>query len=225
MKSKKIVLSALAALGFALTASQAIAAPIAFDFSTSTGLLGTSKSYTVGATTITAYSGSYSGNTVTRGLQLDGVHGSTGNQGLGVCKANGECTDGDGNPTVNLDGWSKELIQLDLTDLYADGYSLIKINSDRATANGETLKVYASSTSASLGTLLASIADANGDFSISTGNLKYLNFIASSSDNDGATVLLHSLTADVAAVPEPATCGGQVNSDTTIGFFAAMFRS
>ncbi|MFI5445892.1 PEP-CTERM sorting domain-containing protein [Polaromonas sp. UC242_47] len=205
MKTKRVILAALAALSFAVTAPQAIAAPITFEFWTPTGLLGSSESYTVGTTTITAYSGSYSGTTVTRGLQLNGVNGGTNNQGLGICNAAGSCSTGNGDPSVNLDGAPPELIQLDLSDLYADGYSLIKINSDRAT-NIELLRIYASSTITGLGTLLASINDASGDFAISTGGLRYLNFIAFPlGDPSTAQVLLHSLTADVAAVPEPAT--------------------
>lgn len=203
---RKLLLGAAVAIAVAVTQA-ANAAPITYNFSNPGGLLGTSQSYTAGAGTpsITASAGDYSGSTVTLGgdRQLYGKNEGADEQGLGVCGtglgALG-CVFGVG---TEIDRSPPELVQLNITSLIAAGYNSFFVNADSAT-DGELLSIYRSTSSGSLGTLIASISSAQNDVAINTMGNGYLNFISANGSGTG-DVLLHSLSADKVAVPEPAS--------------------
>lgn len=209
-------LLAAAALGVGLivgTAGAALAAPIVYNF-TSVGSvvnLGPSEGYTAGSgtPTVTAYSGFYTSptNTIHRSGILVGNNRGTDEQGLGACLGSDDLFGSCGpfgianNPEINAS--SKEVVQLDISALLGAGYNSLMVNADSATGSPtELLLAYGSGNSTSLGTLLASISSASGNVSI-TQNGNYLNFTADL--NRGGDVLLHSLTADKVATPEPAS--------------------
>lgn len=200
------------AMAAGLTVGAASAAPITYNFTPSgNGVfnLGASEGYTAGALTptVTAYSGSYSGSTITLNGILVGNNRGTDEQGLGVCLGStsgrsAPCSDFNIADNPEIDASSHELIQLDITSLLLNGYNKLSVNADSAT-DGELLLTYGSTTSGGLGTLLASISSADGTVSISQ-NGNYLNFTSNGSTNSGYDVLLHSLTADkVNNTPEP----------------------
>ena len=192
-------LCALAALGVAT--SSASAAPILYDFtsSSSTVNLGSSETYTAGGITITAYSGYLSGTTVTRSGVLVGNNRGSDEQGLGVCIGSGNtCNNGHYDDDPEIDYSPREVVQLDITNLLSNGYTSLAVNADSATG-GEKLDAYTSMSSSGLGTLVGSITSAAGTVSI-VQNGNYLNFI-SDNGSGGSDVLLHSLTAT--KVPEP----------------------
>lgn len=205
---------AAAALGVGLivgTAGAALAAPIVYNF-TSAGTvvnLGSSETYMAGSgtPTITAYSGFYNSNTVTRSGILVGNNRGSDEQGLGACLGStslfGSCGPFGIADNPEIDASSKEVVQLDISTLLTAGYNSLMVNADSATGSPtELLLAYGSGSSTTLGTLLASISSASGNVSI-TQNGNYLNFIADL--NRGGDVLLHSLTADKVATPEPAS--------------------
>ena len=131
---------------------------------------------------------------------LVGNNRGTDEQGLGACVGT-HCDsnhDYQNDPEIN----GGELVQLDITNLLAAGYTSLAVNADSAT-QGETLGIYSSTTMTGLGTLEASITSANGTVSI-FHNGNFLNFIYNGSNVNagGEDVLLHSLTASK-PVPEP----------------------
>jgi len=209
----KAVLAGLCALG-ALTASNASAAPIVFDFTPTTSAVGSDRTidlgpwetYTVSGISLTAYAGSYSNNTVTRAINGTGIlvgnNRGTDEQGLGVClgSSNGNCNGWNYNDNPEIDA-GKELIQLDIANLLSAGYTSLFVNADSAT-DSEKLLVNGSTTSTGLGMLLATITSAQGNVAISQ-NGNFLNFVSDTGSHHD--VLLHSLTADKVSVPEPAS--------------------
>lgn len=204
---RKLLMTTTVAVGLAVgVAGAATAAPIVYDFTSGPSVvdLGASETYTAGAgtPTITAYAGSYSGTTITRTGILVGNNRGSDEQGLGVCVGSGNtCNPGHYGDNPEIDANTKELVQLDITSLLANGYTKLSVNADSSTS-GELLLTYGSTTAGSLGTLLASISSADGTVSI-TQNGNFLNFTANGSTNSGYDVLLHSLTADTVATPEP----------------------
>jgi hypothetical protein len=171
-----------------------------------------SEAYTAGAgtPTVTAYSGSVSGTTVTRTGILVGNNRGTDEQGLGLCLGStsfgGACSSNPFTYNINdhpeIDKSQNEVVQLDIGALLTAGYNKLKVNADSAT-DGETLNVFGSGTSTGLGTLLATITSAQGDVQI-LQNGNFLNFVSGSALGTG-DVILHSLTADISNVPEPAS--------------------
>lgn len=205
-------------LTVATTISGTPAAAITFDFSAGVASgqntnLGPTTSYTAsGGPTIFAYSGFYSGSTVTldNGANasrsvLVGNNRGPDEQGLGVCVGGGStCTGSRFNNEPEIDFSTRELVQLDINSLLGI-YNAFTVNADSATppTSGERLAVYTSNSTTSLGTLIGSISSAQGDVAISpTG--RYLNFI-SANNLGGGDVLLHTLSATTNAVPEPAS--------------------
>ena len=201
---RKLLIAATAAAGLlGMAPGLASAAPITFDFTpsghNSTVNLGPTEDYTVNGVTITASSGYvnlFGGVSLTSSV-LVGNNRGTDEQGLGVCV--GSCKGGsfDNDPEINS-GFPKELLQLNVANLLAAGYTSLMVNADSATG-GELLDIYSSMTSSGLGTLLTRITSAAGDVAISQ-NGNYLNFTSDNSKG-GGDVLLHSLTAN--KVPEP----------------------
>lgn len=183
--------------------------PITYDFVTSGPALqnlGATETYTVGGVSITASSGSYAGTTVTLGGILVGNFRGAGEQGLGVCLGS---TSGNSSPCGSKNigddpeiDFGRELVQLDITSLLVAGYNSLFVNADSST-DGELLGVYAMTSSTGLETLIGNISSAAGNVAI-LQNGNFLNFV-SSVNSGGHDVLLHSLTADKAAVPEPAS--------------------
>lgn len=225
MKSlKKITLAGFCVLAAFGTVSTAHATPITYDFTSSdpTDAYGVSKAYTVNGVTITASAGTYSGSTVTllttnsgtlvgnnRGLDERGLgvcvgstlssqvqHGSNTVTVYGPCSSNGSDPKYANDPEIN---YGSELVQLDITNLLAAGYTSLSVNADSATG-GEKLAIYSSTTSTGLGVLEASITSVSGNSTVAIyRNGDYLNFISANASG-GDDVLLHSLTANV---PEP----------------------
>jgi hypothetical protein len=203
---KKAVLAGICGLAMVNMAPAAHAAPITYDFTSahSTDAYGISETYTVSGIAITAYGGTYSGTTVTRFTTFNGtlVGNNRGpdEQGLGVCVGstfgNGACSGGKYANDPEID-YGSELVQLDITNLLAAGYTSLSVNADSAT-DGEKLAIYSSQASNGLGVLEASITSAQGTVAI-YHNGNYLNFI-SANNLGGEDVLVHSLTA---TVPEP----------------------
>lgn len=210
---RKLLITTSLAAGLALgAAGAATAAPIVYDFTSTGGSvvdLGGTEGYTAGTgtPTVTAYSAYYTppGNAITRSGILVGNNRGTDEQGLGVCLGStsffGSCGPFGIADNPEIDASAREVVQLDISSLLAAGYNSIKLNADSATS-GELLLTYGSGSASSLGTLLASISSANGDVSV-TQNGNYLNFISNGGPNSSNDVLLHSLTADKIATPEP----------------------
>ncbi len=201
---RKLLIAATAAAGLlGMAPGLASAAPITFDFTpsghNSTVNLGPTEDYTVNGVTITASSGYVNlfGGVSLSSSVLVGNNRGADEKGLGVCL--GSCRGGsfDNDPEIDS-GFPRELLQLNITNLLAAGYTSLLVNADSATG-GELLNIYSSMTSSGLGTLLARIDSAAGDVAISQ-NGNFLNFTSGSSKG-GADVLVHSLTAN--KVPEP----------------------
>lgn len=210
---KSFLAAAALGVGLMVGTAGAASAAITYNFyapSTPDGSvtnLGSSEMYTVAGTTITAYSGFYSGTTVSRSGILVGNNRAIDEQGLGVCLGGTGIFSSCGpfgiadNPEIDTS--SHELVQLDITNLLKAGYNSLSVNADSATG-GELLLTYGSASSTSLGRLLRSISSAQGTVSI-LQNGNYLNFTSNGSTFSGYDVLLHSLTADKVATPEPAS--------------------
>lgn len=199
---KRLLATAFGAVALMAAAGSVSAAPITYDFVTSgAGVqnLGASQTYTVGGVAITASSGSYSGTTVTLGGILVGNFRGTDEQGLGVCLHSCNSNHIGDDPEIDF---GTELVQLNIANLLAAGYNSLLVNAD-STTDGERLGVYASASSSGLGTFRTNISSAAGNVAV-LQNGNFLNFV-SSVNSGGQDVLLHSLTADKVAVPEPAS--------------------
>jgi hypothetical protein len=161
-----------------------------------------SESYTLGTSSVTATGGNYSGTTVTLGggeTLVENNRGA-GENGLGECVT--ACTTG-GVPGDEIDT-PNELIQVNLSAATAAGYTNFTVAANSATSS-ETLGVYGSNVSGSLGTKLLDISNASGDVSIGATTYTYLNF--TSSGPSGSGVLLNTIdaTAPTTPVPEPSS--------------------
>lgn len=206
----RAILMLTAAVSMMALANGAQAAPLVYDFTPPpSGNLGSSEPYTQGAITITAFSGTTNGtSTVALGSNvLFGKNSGADEQGLGVCQAgNNNCNDSN---EINRQDGVNELVQLDIQNLLAAGYNSFKLNADSADSSngGEHLLAYKSNSSASLGTLIASMQSSQNDVSVGDlAGFRYLNFtIDCSANNCTKDALVHSLTADKVAVPEPAS--------------------
>jgi hypothetical protein len=208
---RSIVASAAVA-GMIGIAGGANAASITFDFTNTVAgdtNLGATANYTVSGVTITAASGTY-GNAVgsptnggfTAGGVLVGNNRGVDEQGLGVCSGTGNsCSPGHFDDLPELDYSLKEVVRLDITNLFA-AFGSFQINADSAT-QGELLGIFSNNVNSNLGIKLADITSGQNNVSITpTGNFLYF---VSDSNNGGGDVLLHSLTVTPNAVPEPAS--------------------
>jgi hypothetical protein len=204
-----LLASAIAISSIAGFAGSATAAPITFNFFAPSGPsvanLGSSATYTQPGVSISAFSGSYNTSSLV-GVTLAGslIANNRGfeEQGLGVCLGSGSTSRSSECGDTEIDAKAHELVQLDISNLLTKGYSLFSVNADSVT-DGESLGVYGSNSSGLLGALLATITDGRANVAILPAG-KYLNFI-SSTQKGGGNVLLHSLSADKVAVPEPAS--------------------
>jgi hypothetical protein len=191
------IFAAVLCLGMASVAS---AGSITFDFSSPTGTLGTTQTYTAGTVTITASGFNLSGDP----RDLYGKTGGTNETGLGL--------DDDVNHEIN----TEHFVQLDLQKLFppnSPAYTLTLVVIESA-QSGEGFKIFGTNTAASLGgaTLLSSGSGGVGSCSGSTacsvnvtdtGTYRYIDVTASA-----ANVLIGTLTAttpDRPPVPEPGT--------------------
>ncbi|MBV8913499.1 MAG: hypothetical protein JOZ05_10730 [Acetobacteraceae bacterium] len=142
---RKILLSTALSLGLGLgLAANASAAPIVYNFTPAstdpfTGVidLGSSENYNAGAgtPTITAYSGTVSGTTVSlRGILVGNNRGAD-EQGLGVCIGStgfgGPCSSNPFSYNIDdhpeIDHNQNELVQLDISNLLNAGYNQLKV--------------------------------------------------------------------------------------------------
>jgi hypothetical protein len=121
--------------------------------------------------------------------------------GVGVCFGNG-CNNGHIDDAPEIDVSGREAVRLDITSLLAANFSSFTINADSATSS-EMLGIFAGNAAGTtLGAKLGDITSSTGNFSISPpGN--YLFLVADNTTTSGSDVLLHSLTATPAPVPEP----------------------
>ncbi len=205
-----LLASAIAISSIAGFAGSATAAPITFNFFAPSGPsvanLGSSATYTQPGVSISAFSGSYNTSSpvgVTLAGSLIANNRGLEEQGLGVCLDSNSSTSRSSKcGDTEIDAKAHELVQLDISDLLTKGYSLFSVNADSVT-DGESLSVYGSNSRGLLGALLATITDGGANVPIRPAG-DYLNFI-SSTQKGGGNVLLHSLSADKVAVPEPAS--------------------
>lgn len=201
---KNALLAGVLTMAAAIGATPASA--ITFDFAAGLGggntNLGGDQPFTVGGKTITAYSGSLSGSTVSRSGILVGNNRGADEQGLGACVGTGNtCNPGHFGDDPEIDFSPRELVQLDISSLFGS-FTSFTVNADSATA-GELLSVYTSTSAGALGTLLGSFSSAQNDVGIVPAGA-FLNFVSANSSGTG-DVILHSLSATANSVPEPAS--------------------
>jgi hypothetical protein len=172
---------------------QNLPATVTYDFSSPTGALGTSQTYTAGGVTITAY-GFTTGGTATN---LFGKAGGGDENGVGI--SNG------GNNEID----STHVVSIDANAIYANfGHTpaqmQLKVGSSQS---GETYDVYGSNsafTGGSLGTLIVSASNLdNTYFNINPGSFRYINVTAHNSTNDD--VLVSALQVTPSGVPQTYT--------------------
>jgi hypothetical protein len=206
--------------------TSAKATTITYDFTGPTSGtnvdLGQTETYTAsGGPNITATAGTFSGSTPAANgstfsassvIDLVGNNRGADAQGVGVCgTSSGDCTDVSNGMMAfrhqiqnhgEIDFSSKEVIQLDITSLFAT-FGSFQINADSATS-GELLGIFTSNSATSIGTKLTDITSAQNNVGIiPIGNFLYF---VSDSSSGSAAVLLHSLTVttvDPPSVPEP----------------------
>jgi hypothetical protein len=223
MKLSRSLAAFAAAAGMIGIAQTANAASITFDFTNTVSgdtNLGPTENYTVSGVTITAASGTY-GNAVgsptnssfSTGGVLVGNNRGVDEQGLGVCSGSGNsCNSGHFDDLPELDYSLKEVVRLDITNLFA-AFGSFQINAHSAT-QGELLGVFSNNVNNNLGGKLADITSAQNNVSITPAG-DFLYFV-SDSHTGGGDVLLHSLTVTPNAVPEPASLA--VLGSSLLGF-------
>ena len=138
---KKLLLNSVFAISAVVmsigVSAGASAATILFDFTpAASGVtdLGNTATYTVSGVSLTAWSGTYSGSTVTRTGILVGNNRGIDEQGLGVCIGSTSTpSSACGSHNIGTDpeiDFGNELVQLDITNLLGAGYTNLVVNAD-----------------------------------------------------------------------------------------------
>jgi hypothetical protein len=206
-----IVAAALvASVGF----SSAQAATVAWNLSSSPGLLGNTQTYTVSGATITA--AGFTSNSFATGTALYGKAAGGDENGLGI----------NSDPTGNHEIWGSTVIRVDLTAARLAGLTGFFFQFG-STTGGESWQVFGSNSATSGYVSVATGANENVDtLSGASAGYNYYYFDRVHHANDGGdNVLLASVGGTIAAVPEPSTWAMMLLGFAGIGFIAYRKRS
>ena len=178
---KKTVL--VSCVVMALTAATGAKAAILFDFSTATGDLGTSHTYTVGpaSTKLTAFG--------TPSADLFGKANGGDENGVGMTN------DPSGDDEIY---YGKGFLQIDASTLASVQLTF------NSTTSGERWSIFGSNTSGVLGSLLTFGTTETTSIVLPKFNFYDVESTVAPGGDNGGNVLLKSMTA-VSGVPEPAT--------------------
>jgi PEP-CTERM motif len=159
-------------------------ASTSYNFSSPTGPLGHSQTYTSNGITITAYGFANGGGSLDLFGKNDGAHET----GLGI------------NGTSDNEILTTDFVQLDLTNLLATHPGTITVSMN-SVQSGEGWNIYASSILGTLGTFLQT-GTTEGNFTLNAlpGGDKFISVQASA-----ANILLGTLATTGSSVPEPGT--------------------
>jgi PEP-CTERM motif len=183
-------------------------AAITFDFSSPTGNLGTTETYTASGLSVTA-SGFNASNSPT---DLFGKNAGAGEQGLGLTN------DPTGDGEIHF---QSGYVQLDVQDLFNKVVAGSTFFSMSSTTDGEQWGVFGSNVAGSFGGApLLSGTDEGQHLLPNFGQYRYYDFVElNTTPGEGDNVLLHSLSTT--AVPEPATWAMMIMG---FGGLGAMMR-
>jgi len=195
----------------ALGVCSAQAAIVTWDLSSKTGDLGQTESYTSGGISLTA--AGFTSASFSHKTDLYGKNGSGNEKGLGL--------ENDGDHEISGDN----IIRIDFSNARTAGLTGFSFSMNSST-DGEKWKVFGSNSATSGYTVVASgtdelvhsISGANGLFQY------YFFEDDGSSWHDDDNVLLHTVGAMTAAVPEPSTWAMMILGFGGVGFMTYRRR-
>jgi hypothetical protein len=196
----------------ALGLSSAHAAIVTWDFSSQTGNLGTTESYISSGISITA--AGFTSSSFAHTTDLYGKNGGGDEKGLGL----------NNDPDHEISG--DNIIRIDFRNARTAGLTGFSFSMNSST-DGEKWKVFGSNSATSGYTLVASGTDESVHSILGANGLfKYYFFEEDGGSGwcDDDNVLLHTVGAMTAAVPEPSTWAMMILGFSGVGFMTYRRR-